>query len=88
VNYDFGRLWKESFVACCLNKVYCIQHLVEVIEDTRRKLLDNLPTIAKFVEPFDKGCTNFREKKVSAVSKFFIPSRRHEANTIMSTLIY
>jgi len=63
VSYELGSLWKESFVACCPNKVYCIQHLVEVIEGSRRKLLDNLPTVAKFVELFDTGCTNFRKKK-------------------------
>jgi hypothetical protein len=77
VSYDLGRLWKESFVAFCLNKVYCIQHLVEVIEESRRKLLDHLPTIAKFVGPFEKGCTNFREKKKRAVSEFYVLARRH-----------
>ena len=62
MSYELGSLWKASFVTCCLNKVYRIQHLDEVIEESRRKLLVNLPTITKFVEPFDKGCTNFRKK--------------------------
>ena len=58
MNYELGSLWKEFFIACCPNKVCCIQHLVEVLGESRRKLLDNLPTIAKFVQPFYKGCTN------------------------------
>jgi len=41
-----------------------------VTEERRRKLLDNLPTIAKFLEPFDKACTNFREKKLMPSQNF------------------
>jgi len=80
-----GSLLKESFVACCPNKVYCIQRLVEVIEESRKKQITCL-RLRNLWNFSTRGAQIFGKKKIGTASKLYVHATRHEASAIMRTL--